>query len=157
VQRKLVTYGQDTRVAALRVVLLDATGDREGQIGSTWTDTAATGVSDYGAATVALNALGRDEFYDRILAAVHQVTGEPVGVVTWVRDQAEMPFAMSGFGDGTYPVFELMADETRVGVEVEFIAQGIPYPFTARAAEDASTRVVEEREARALEPWTGTE
>jgi hypothetical protein len=157
VQRKLVTYGQDTRVAALRVILLDATGDREGQIGSTWTDTATMGVSDYSAATGALSALGQDEFHDRVLSAVHQATGEPVGVVTWVRDHAEMPFAASGFGDGLYPVYELVTDGDRVGVEVEFIAQGTPYPFTARAAEDASSRVVEAREAPALEPWTGTE
>jgi hypothetical protein len=36
-------------------------------------------------------------------------------------DRAVMPVAVSGFGDGGYPVYELVRDGRRVGVEVVFI------------------------------------
>ncbi len=38
-------------------------------------------------------------------------------------------YTPSGFGDGTFTVFELRAAGELVGLEVEFIAPETPYPF----------------------------
>jgi hypothetical protein len=67
-----------------------------------------------------------------------------------------MPFATSGFGDGLYPVYELVADGDRVGVEVEFIAAGAPYPFAHTSVEEQNRRVVEDLQQRASVWESGT-
>ena len=36
-------------------------------------------------------------------------------------ERAIMPLAVSGFGDGGYPIHELLLDGRRVGVEIVFI------------------------------------
>jgi hypothetical protein len=44
------------------------------------------------------------------------------GVIQLGSDKrAIMPLATSGFGDGRYPIHELLLDGKRVGVEVVFI------------------------------------
>jgi hypothetical protein len=66
---------------------------------------------------------------ERLLAGMglHDVMGSvpiadtPGATVAWIE---------SGFGDGEFPVFELVAsDGSRVGVEVQFIAPDEEYPF----------------------------
>jgi hypothetical protein len=42
---------------------------------------------------------------------------------------SKAPYVSSGFGDGTFPVFELCSNGSRVGFEIEFIPTASPYPF----------------------------
>jgi hypothetical protein len=44
---------------------------------------------------------------------------------------AVMPFVASGFGDGEYPVVELLDSShgSRVGAEITFLRSSTPYPL----------------------------
>jgi hypothetical protein len=42
---------------------------------------------------------------------------------------AVMPFVSSGFGDGRFPIYELVSDGSRAGFEVTLIKPGTAYPF----------------------------
>jgi len=52
-------------------------------------------------------------------------------------------FVNSGFGDGTFPVYELVSAGGRWGVEVVFIEPGTPYPFTPERMRENNERVWE--------------
>jgi hypothetical protein len=45
------------------------------------------------------------------------------------QNRAVMALARSGFGDGCYPIYELVSRSRRVGVEVVFVKEKEPYPF----------------------------
>jgi len=44
------------------------------------------------------------------------------GIAPWgSQPEVQMPFVKSGFGDGSYAIYELLASAERTGVEVVFI------------------------------------
>lgn len=127
VQAKCVDYGGDKRVSRLRILREHVVPALGAQLGETWTDTARTGVCDFAVFT---NAWGTDNdaSFEKISPAFN--TSEPFGIAILDKTSgAVLPFVDSGFGDGTFPVFELVVDEKRVGLEIEFIAPGTAYPF----------------------------
>lgn len=133
VQRKLVVYGDDARNMGLRVILPDQAGSRGDRIGETWTDTGETAASDYERARSALRALGERVFYDRYAKVLEQESRRAPARSSGLVDYEDKPlllFVSSGFGDGQFPIYELVAQDQRVGIEVQFIAPGTPYPFT---------------------------
>ena len=127
VQAKCVNYGGDKRVSRLRLLPKKIVATLGAQLGETWTDTAKTSVCDH---KVFSEAWGDDDdtSYEKTSPAFE--TDKPFGKATLDKaSDAVLPFVDSGFGDGTFPVFELLADGKRVGFEIEFIAEGKPYPF----------------------------
>lgn len=130
VEAKVVDYGADRRVGRLRILAPNAGRPVGGaRLGRTWTDTGKTGVCDL---VVFGEAWGPDEdvSYRRIAPTVEAPT--PFGVAVLNESTgAVMPFVESGFGDGEYPVQELLnaTDRRRIGAEVVFIRQGRNYPF----------------------------
>ncbi len=139
-QAKCVDYGGDKRVARLRLLPKKIVASLGAQLGETWTDTAKTGVCDY---DVFSKAWGTDDdaSYEKISPAFE--TEKPFGKATLDKaSSAILPFLDSGFGDGTFPVFELVADGKRVGLEIQFIAEGTPYPFGETPLEQ-ETRIQE--------------
>jgi hypothetical protein len=129
VERKLVDYGGDVRNAVLRVLQPGQDGERGVQLGTMWTDTGDAGVCDYQAACEAADA-DFEGFHERIENAIWH-SREPSGgeVALAEGQQPRMVFISSGFGDGTFPVWELVAGGERIGAEVEFIKPGTAYPF----------------------------
>jgi hypothetical protein len=126
-EARVMDYGSDKRIARLRALLPGSTVVLRRLIDKTWTDTAQTGVCDYELFAAAWGAHEQSawEVIEPVLTS-----GWTHGVA--VLDQttgAVMPFVGSGFGDGEFPVFELQSDSQRVGVEIEFIKPGTPYPF----------------------------
>lgn len=118
VMAKTITYPGDRRVSRLRAILKEPSsfGPRIDDVG---VDFAQVGVFD----PVVLdeagekmdNAEGEKMVTD--LGAIKEF-----GVVQLGGDEdAIMPLAVSGFGDGGYPIHELLLDGKRVGVEVVFI------------------------------------
>jgi hypothetical protein len=143
VERKLVVYGNDARNAGLRVFPRGQTTSRGAQIGETWTDTGELGVSDFDRARSTLEALGDDAFYDQYSKILDQADpGTGSGIVRH-ENAPLLFFVSSGFGDGTYPVYELVSQDTRSGVEIEFIEPGTPYPFTPERVREHNQRVLE--------------
>ena len=129
IQAKVMDYGGDRRIARLRVFSSGACPRLGPQIGETWTDTARTGLCDY---EIFSQAWGSDN--DAAYAKIEPVLDEAENYGTAVLDEgtgAVMPFVSSGFGDGTFPVHELMEGERRVGFEIQFIAADETYPFSS--------------------------
>ena len=127
VQAKAVNYGGDRRVSRLRVFRDGASPKLGEKIGETWTDTAKTGVCDFESFSQAWGS-DDDASYETIEPFFD--TDNPFGIVIFDAARgAIMPFVDSGFGDGTFPVFELAENGKRVGFEIEFIGEGKAYPF----------------------------
>jgi TPR repeat protein len=127
VQAKAVNYGGDVRIARLRVVKNGISPALAEKLGETWTDTANTGICDFETFS---QAWGKDDDASYQIIEPFFDTGEEFGIA--VLDEARnalMPFVHSGFGDGSFPVFELQADGVRSGFEIEFIADGEEYSF----------------------------
>lgn len=129
-QVKAMEYGDDTRPSRLRAALLGTTPHLGAKLGETWTDTATTGICDLRRFSA---AWGEDD--ESSLAKVEEAisAAENFGIVTiGAAAGAVAPFLQSGFGDGTFPVYELVEGDRRVGFEIEFIEDGAPYPFLAK-------------------------
>jgi hypothetical protein len=51
-----------------------------------------------------------------------------VSIAKWKPTRTEIPYVEGGFGDGSYPVFQLIASGKIIGLEVEFIKGSDKYP-----------------------------
>lgn len=125
---RVMDYPGDRRISRLRLLAKGIDAPVGEAIGETWVDTAATSICDAEVMDAAWQSLGDDVATSRLEA--FRETAAPCGVfVLDERLRASAPFVESGFGDGTYTVFELCADGRRVGIEIEFIENREPYPF----------------------------
>jgi hypothetical protein len=139
VQAKVMEYAGDQRVSRLRMVPAGIAASLGEKLGETWADTGQTAVCDFTAMTRHFEGakLDGDAFREKLDDARDEQGRCGVLKLNAARG-AVAPFTDSGFGDGTFPVFALMVDGRRVGVEIEFIAAGEPYPFSAAAGAGAS-------------------
>lgn len=121
---KAMRYGYMGVPSRLRVVFPDTAPVLGGEIGTTWTDVATTGVCDYEAFAKA--AQDPDKYDDEIR---QKLFGIDVYIVVPLDPESEATVAAvsSGFGDGEYRVYELLSESERVGAEVEFIPPDGPF------------------------------
>jgi hypothetical protein len=131
-QAQVTAYGSDRRISRLRGLLKGTQGKLGAKLGETWTDTATTAICDF---QLFSKAWGADDeiSYAKIEKGLEAAENHGIAVLDKDRE-AVAPFVASGFGDGTFPVYELVQRRRRVGFEIEFIAEGVPYPFGGRAA-----------------------
>jgi len=127
VSRRRVAYGDDVRVGGFRAVLLGTEWNKGDQIGESWSDTATQGFCDIVAFTDAMPEDHESDYFEVFEDML--VTDDWSVVDLDPKKHARLFVVGSGFGDGSFPVFELLSDGNRVGVEVETIAPGTPYPF----------------------------
>ena len=127
VQAQVLDYGGDRRPARLRVQLAGSNAALGAEIGKTWTDTATTGICDFEIFSAAWGE-DNDASFEIIRPALEDHHHHGLAVFD-AAVGAVMPFLHSGFGDGNFPVYELVAAGQRVGFEVEFIREGKDYPF----------------------------
>lgn len=139
VQAKVMEYAGDQRVSRLRLAPSGIAASLGEQLGETWTDTAQTSICDFTAMSRHFEAaeLDDDAFGEQL-----DQTREEQGVCGVLEldaaRRAVAPFVDSGFGDGTFPVFALIAGGQRVGVEIEFIAAETAYPFDATEKDEGT-------------------
>lgn len=132
VQGKVMTYPGDRRVSRFRLVKPGVEAALGEELGDTWTDTASTAICDLVTMTKIWDRVGEDDAMDRLDTAREDIGS--MGVFDLEPGAGAIaPFVSSGFGDGTFPVFELKAGGRRVGIEVQFIAPDERYPFGATA------------------------
>jgi hypothetical protein len=120
-----VAYGEDRRAARLRVASSD--GKLGAKLGSFGTDWGVAGVCDIDRMD---NLVERDE--EGYLEWLGEFMGQDFatpGVALCEPADTKVVYSPSGFGDGTFTVFELRTDGQLVGLEVEFIEPETPYPF----------------------------
>ena len=126
-QAKIMAYGRDTRISRLRVVRPGVAATVASQVGDTGTDTGNIGIYDYDLFARAWGS-DNDASWEIISPAIESADTHGIAVLD-ESVGAVMPFVSSGFGDGSFPVHELQADDVRVGFEVIFIQPDERYPF----------------------------
>ena len=122
---KAVVYVAEVRIAALRVFTGVPDVTLGGKIGETGTDSGTIGVYDFEpfSRLVKENPKEAEKAFKTIVLKGYrfvEVNPEVGGRIAIIH---------SGFGDGTFPVHELLHGSNRVGFEVVFIKTGEPYPF----------------------------
>jgi hypothetical protein len=127
---KVVAYGSEKRVSRLRVVQRGAQGYSLGDAleEEAVVDVAGLAVCD---ADALERAWGDDE--DSTLEALQDwmpIEKAAVELIIPKYPDATLYMVESGFGDGSFPIFELSENGIRVGFEVELIEPGTPYPFS---------------------------
>lgn len=115
---KTITYPGDKRVSRMRAFLKEPAtlGPRVDDVG---VDFAQVGIFDPVILDQAAERMDHAEGEKMIadLEAIQEFGAIQLGA----EEQAIMPVAASGFGDGRYPIHELLLDAKRVGLEVVFI------------------------------------
>ena len=124
-----VRYGNDARVAAMRAIPEGMRVERGKELKRLPVDLGGIAVVDI---TILETSMDRsseeyEEWIDEVLFG--ESGASPVFVDTWEPSSISIPSCESGFGDGTYPCFELLSDGRVVGLEVEFIPDGTGYAF----------------------------
>lgn len=123
-----VAYGRGRWVSRLRAVREGCDGLLGAVVGEAWADVANIGLADLEPFAVYSAALLEAEAGAPIFRRLESIT--TVGMLHLdPPGGAWMPLVESGWGDGTFPVFELVDRGERVGLEVEFIPHGTPYPW----------------------------
>ena len=147
---RVMAYGDDARIARLRVARTGVAGRRGPQLGETWTDTAQTAICDLDHFSA---AWGTDDeaSYARMEDALAEGSSHGIAVLD-AAAHAVAPFVTSGFGDGTFAVYDLVSDAGRAGFEVEFILDDEPYPFAAHHTA-AGSEAAPENARRASKVW----
>jgi hypothetical protein len=118
VTAKTITYAGDRRVSRLRAMVKEPSsfGPR---LGDVRVDFGQVGIFD----PVILDEAGEkmdNAEGEKMIANLDAI--REFGVVQLGPDErAVLPLAVSGFGDGGYPIHELLLDGKRVGLEVVFI------------------------------------
>lgn len=117
---RVADYGSEFRIAGLRAVEVGSSPAIGAELGETWADTATQGFCDAASYTSATEESAEDvsEAATELDAGAIQLpSGHTMFVVS------------CGFGDGEWPVYELLDGNRRVGFQVEFIEPGEEFPF----------------------------
>jgi len=115
-------FGHDERAANLVLVPSGAAFTRGEQLGTTWADTATQGVCDFNLFQAAI--VDEEEYRE-----AYELQVEFKGSQRFAYGDAVLLVTSSGFGDGSFKLFELVHEGRRVGIEVEMIGPDEPYPF----------------------------
>lgn len=126
VSARKIDFTGDIRVASLRVLAQGSQGERGQKIGESWADTGTQGVCDYDAYRKAIEGMDGEAYFSQ---HEDELCADDYGTVT-LAPNAVLILCSSGFGDGFFPVFNLLDPSGKqVGVEVQMIAEDQPFPY----------------------------
>lgn len=123
-------YGNDCRIARVTATRARRTGVRGALYGAIDVDVGNACVFDYDAIEGYADS-DENAFENWIDANIVGKTTPFAGSVACDSAKTTIEFVTSGFGDGTYSVYELRDDYDIVGAEVVFLDTDEPYPFGA--------------------------
>lgn len=121
VEVRVADYGSECRIAGLRAIKAGTTPSLGTQLGESWADTATQGLCD-----AASFADAAEEDPENVAEAAMEVDA---AAIIELPDGSPMFVVSCGFGDGEWPVFELVEGGQRVGLQVDFIAPGTEFPY----------------------------
>ena len=123
-----VKYGCDGRIAAMRVFAVGATPKRGKKLKEIPVDLGGIAVVDIGAVHQSMKEKQaiHEKWMEKILYGDDESL---IGVCVWRPTKTEILYVDGGFGDGTYPVYQLVSARKVVGLEIEFISEGEVYPL----------------------------
>ena len=128
VECRTMSYGSDRRISRMRVYPTGASTTVGRELGTVDVDWGGIAITDVDVLAPSVND-HMDEYsrwFDQDVFGKHD---EPAGVLRWIPAGTDIPYADGGFGDGTYPVYELVNNEMAIGLEVVFISPDEKYPF----------------------------
>jgi hypothetical protein len=132
---KVAEYGWDRRVSRVRIGTPDPDAGVGRSVGKAHVDSGSVVIWD---APFAGNYRMRKRSLLKSVQATHKKLWVPpkrnlcsVGRITAASGD-RLIVVETGFGDGTYPIYELRRCGKRVGLEVVFIESGKPYPFEVK-------------------------
>jgi hypothetical protein len=136
VMAKIMSYPRDRRVSRLRSILRQPSSFGH-RLDYVIVDFAQVGIFD----AVVLDEAGEKlDVVESEKMAADLGTIQEFGIVQLGTDQlAIMPLTVSGFGDGGYPIHELLLDGRRVGVEVVFIGPEVLADWPAAETDRVSS------------------
>jgi hypothetical protein len=123
-----VQFGSDTRIAGLRAYPAGLDPKRGKKLKEIPVDLGGIAVVDIVAVHASMQQdAGR---YEAWLEQLLYDSDEEslASIAKWNPTKTEIPYVDGGFGDGSYPVFQLMASGKVIGLEVEFIKRSDKYP-----------------------------
>lgn len=122
-------YKHDTRVAAMRAYPTGLSVTRGKKVKELPVDIGGIAVVDIDIVQVSMREEEAlyEEWHEEV---IYGVDDSQVYVDVWEPTGTEIPSTESGFGDGSYPTYELLHHGKQVGLEVVYIEDNAPYPFT---------------------------
>ncbi len=118
-----VDYGFERRLSRVRYCRTAERVHPGGIIGSTFTDSATVAICDLASL---LESCGGDR------SKIGRLVDEQAAQLGWfgviTLDRVILPAFSSGFGDGVFAVYEVLGQDSRAGIEIEFIAPETEYP-----------------------------
>ena len=121
-------YGSDTRVARVIATLAGRQGERGSLYGAYGVDVGSACVFDYDAIEGYADSAA-DAFQQWVDDNIPDRMTDPSGAIPCDPARTTVEYFPSGFGDGTYPAYELRDDYEIVGAETVFLEPGAPYAF----------------------------
>ena len=122
-----VSFGADLRIAGLRSYPKGKSVTRGNKVSEIPVDMGGVSVVDIAAihSSMQEDEEKYEEWIEEVLFGDDDVSKYTFH--TWEPTSTKIPSVESGFGDGTYDLFELISDGSVVGLEVEFINENDTY------------------------------
>lgn len=123
-----VRFGPDVRIAGMRAYPVGAKVARGKHLKDLPVDLGGIAAVDIATvhASMQKDSEAHEEWLEEILYGDSEAAAQ---VVRWDPTKTDIPLVDGGFGDGSYPAYELREGKRVVGLEVEFIIEGQEYPF----------------------------
>jgi hypothetical protein len=121
-EARIIDFGGSLCVSRVRVRLETSAAVLGGEIGKISVDLAAVALADFRTISQKLSSEEFEELNDCASDCRRGVAN--VCKVKFEKLTAQFVACMSGFGDGTFPVFLLKSRGRRIGLEIEFIRDG---------------------------------
>jgi hypothetical protein len=121
-------YGSDARIARVAATLAGRQGERGSLHGAFGVDVGNACIFDYDAIEGYADSAG-GAFGKWVEDNINEHLRAQSGMIACVPAKTFVEYFSSGFGDGTYPVYELRDDYEIVGAETVFLEPGTPYAF----------------------------
>lgn len=120
-------YGSDARIARVIATLAGRRGERGSLYGAFGVDVGNACIFDYDAIEGYADSAG--DAFEAWVQGYVDGTWNRSGTIACAPAKTSVAYFSSGFGDGTYQVYELRDDYEIVGAETVFLEPGTPYPF----------------------------
>jgi hypothetical protein len=133
IEAKVMKFGQERRISRVRLFLKDSSPIIGDAVGEASADVAHIAFFDSEEVDRFLNDNSeRSERAEDIIPDAYWLADDQQGecgvALLDATADLKMPYVWTGFGDGSYPAYELKSGSDMVGVEIEFIKPGTPYP-----------------------------
>ncbi len=129
VQCRAARFAGDVRISAMRAFPQGVATHRGRKLKKIPVDLGGIAVVDIEAIHPSMQE-DEDRYQEWIEDLLYETESDlPVSVAKWEPTKTDIPCVDGGFGDGSYPVLELVSGGKVVGLEAVFIEEDATFPF----------------------------